>query len=218
MDERYIVANVLKFIPRRHILFITAQDTSISSDVDIYCVISNKIKSQVHIFRDGNKQVEVFIDSWDDMVQKIKNFDEIVVSFIMRMKLIADNGYYKKAKSLVKKKFHLPKNRLSLLQYRIAVIGSKYISAKDPLSRSFFKGQVISYLVLALLEKHGIWPQSPKRWIEQLKALNTADAKIILDAIQANADLTKVIKRFADGFKEIHLIKEGKDNKLTYLG
>jgi len=220
MNKKDLIAKVIKFIPKKYILFITAQGTSVSrsSDVDIYCVANDKVKSRVHIFKDGNKRIEVFIDSWKDMVQKIKNFDEIAVGFITRMKLITGSSYHENAKSLIKDKFYLPPKRLLLLQYRIVVIGSKYISAKDHIGRSFFKGQVIPYLMLALFEKNGIWPHSPKHWIEQLIAMNDADAKTILNAIHTNTDLTQLIKKYTISFRGIHLKKESKDNKITYLG
>lgn len=220
MKDHTIIKELKKFIPIKKVLFATAQSGSISSDVDVYCVVKNIAKSQAIIFKERGKLIEIFIDSWDDMVGKIKNYDEITVGFILRMKpIINGNNFYNKAKLLIKKTFHLPPERLSRLQYRIKVIGSKYLSAKDPHSREFFRGQIMPYLIMALFSQYGVWPDSPKKWVFQLRSINAPDARLILKAlINKKINLKKIIYKFTINFPGLRVYREHGGNKLTYLG
>lgn len=221
MKINWIDGELKKFVERKNILFVTAQFTDVSSDIDIYCVIKKGLKSQVHIYKRHNCWIEIFIDTWGDMAQKIKNYDEIAVSFVTRMDLVAhlsNDIYYRKALQLIKTKYRLPIKRKGLLQYRIKVLYSKYFSAIDNKNRKFFVGQLLPHLTLAVFEKYGIWPESPKKWIYQLEQIKKPESKQILKVLDGYAKVDNLIEIFTSDFKGIHLVKDKKNNKITYLG
>ncbi|MDP3015425.1 MAG: hypothetical protein Q8N28_03405 [bacterium] len=221
MKINWIDGELKKFVERKNILFVTAQFTDKSSDIDIYCVVKKGLKSQIHIYKKNNYWIEIFIDVWEDMARKIENYDEIAVSFISRMDLVAhlsNDIYYRKALQLIKAKYKLPIKRKELLQYRIKVLASKYFSAIDSKNRNFFIGQLLPYLALAVFEKYGIWPESPKRWIYQLEQIKKPESKQILRVLKGDAKLDNLVKIFTSDFKEMHLVKDKKNNKITYLG
>lgn len=221
MKINWIDRELKKFVERKNILFVTAQFTDKSSDIDIYCVVKKGLKSQIHIYKKNNYWIEIFIDAWEDMTQKIENYDEIAVSFISKMDLVAhlsNDNYYRKALQLIKVKYKLPIKKKELLQYRIKVLASKYFSAIDSKNRDFFVGQLLPYLTLAVFEKYGIWPESPKKWIYQLEQIKKPESKKMLEVLDGHAKVDNLIKIFTSDFKGIHLMKDNKNNKTTFLG
>ena len=219
MNIKLIKKELEKYIDLKNVLFITAQFTDTSYDIYIYCVVKDAEKSQVHIYK-KDCWIEIFIDKWSDMVQKIKNYDEIAVGFIERMNFVetlSDKGSYKKAKKLIKRKYSLPIKRRSLLQYRIKVLSSKYFSATTNASKRFFIGQLMPHLIMAIFNKYGIWPHSPKKWIEQMKGLKKPESKQIINIIENNAKADNLITTLTYGFKGLRQLKD-KNNKITYLG
>lgn len=221
MKINWVDRELKKFVEQKNILFATVQFTDKSSDIDIYCVVKKGLKSQVHIYKKNNYWIEIFIDTWEDMAQKIKNCDEIAVGFISRMDLInhlSSGIYYRKALRLIKIKYKLPIKRKKLLQYRIKVLASKYFSTVDNKNREFFVGQLLPYLIMAVFEKYGIWPESPKKWIYQLEQIKKSESKKILKVLDRRAKVDNLIKIFTSDFKGIHLIKDNKNNEITFLG
>lgn len=220
MNEINITKEIVRIVPKKKILFAIAQDLKRSSDLDVYCVVKNPYQSRVRIYKKNNIRVEIFLDSQNDLIQKIQNRDEIAAGFLKTFSLVrglGDARYLSHAKKMLPKRYQLPHTRRSLLQYRIQVINSKYKYSKSSLSRDFFRGQLMPYLVLATLERHGVWPESPKNWIQQLQGLNYIDAKKLLRAWHKHRELQTVADEISSPFVGINLIKKKNQNKLTYL-
>ncbi|TSC95361.1 MAG: hypothetical protein Athens101410_611 [Parcubacteria group bacterium Athens1014_10] len=221
MNTTFVKNELLSFVNLDNILFVTTQSIDISSDIDIYCVAKNNIKSQVHIYKKNGYWIEVFIDTWDDMRQKIKNNDEIVVGFILRMQLIeflSNRNAFNDAVQLINDKYEIVQERKTILMYRIKVLSSKYLSATNTQTRSFFKGQLIPLFALIVFDKYGVWPESPKKWIEQLKRMKKTESRQIVQCIDSDENIDELIKISTKNFKGIHIEKDSENNKITYLG
>ncbi|MEK7534314.1 MAG: hypothetical protein AAB600_03145 [Patescibacteria group bacterium] len=221
MKTNWIEKELEKFVERGSILFVTAQGADKSSDIDIYCVIKNGLKSQIHIYKKNNCWIEVFIDTWDDMASKIKNFDEIAVGFISKMDPLArlSNVYYhRKALKLIGAKYKLPNERKRLLQYRIKVLASKYYSSVNEKNEHFFVGQLMPFLIMAVFSKYGVWPKSPKKWIWQLEQIKKPESKQLLKILDGKAKVDNLIEELTLDFEGISLEKNKENNKITYLG
>ncbi len=201
-----IVDLVADIIPKIKIIFITTQHGTSTSDVDVYCVASVR-KSSVHVFFKNNRLYEIFIDSIENLKKKAKNRDEITFSFLHRMKLVYGNKtIHKKFKNLFPKRYSMPEHRLQKLIYRIKVIGSKYTSSKNALSKNFFLGQLIQYFIMLEFHLNGIWPASPKKWIEQLNKMKTTTSKQLRRLISnKNTNVDSLISEYTKNFKGLDL-------------
>jgi len=220
MKDKFLENALKKVIDLKNVLFVTAQFTDKSYDIDIYCVVKNNEQSQVSIYKD-HYWIEIFVDTWSNMIQKIKNYDEIAVGFITKMDLVeslSNIKYYHRAKKIIKKKYTLPEKRKRLLQYRIKVLSSKYFSAKSKVDKNFFAGQLLPHLIMAIFNKYGIWPQSPKKWINQIRILKKPESRQIIKIMNGTAKADSLINKLTSDFKGIYQIKDKKNNKITYLG
>lgn len=216
-----IEKELVRFINPQNILFATFQSGGESSDTDIYCVCKSGTRAQVHIYKKGLEWVEIFIDPWEDMVAKIKNADEITVSFITRMNFMDGVGrkkYLDDAKKLVKKKYKLPSERKKLLQYRVKTLASKYFSARNHEMANFFQGQIQPHLIILIFEKYGVWPDSPKKWAKQLELIGKPESKLMLGILRGSAKADGLINKLTRTFSGITKFKDKRNNKLTYLG
>ena len=206
VTDAKIVDLVVDMVPKTKIIFITAQYGKSTSDVDIYCVADVR-KSYVHIFLKNDRLYEIFIDSIKNLKKKAKNKDEITFSFLHRMRLVyGDKTVHNNFNNLFPTRYSMPEYRLQKLIYRIKVISSKYTSSKNDLLRNFFLGQLIQYFIMLEFHLNGIWPASPKKWLEQLSQMNTATSKQLISLIaNKNTNVGSLILEYTKNFKGLDL-------------
>jgi hypothetical protein len=170
-------------------VFITSNfhmEANASSDIDIYCVIQEGCSS-VNLAYDANGVwTEVFIDTMADLSQKIANFDEIAMNFILELSFVAgDRAIYDALHATISQAvtgYRLPQHRKNLLKYRIKTLLSKYLSTDlyTEIDQAHFLLNSMTYpLIQLILEHHQIFPSSPKRWLMQLKT-NISDDECAL--------------------------------------
>lgn len=204
----------------QNIHFITKQGLESGSDIDIYCVVKNSQESRVLIEERDGIWSEMFIDSWNDMTEKIVNADEIVRNFIIDMPLLyTEDDSHLRARALIPAQYALPIERRNLLYYRIKVLGSKYLSAVDARTQAFFRGQLYPHLALAIFDRYGLWPRGPKQWLRQLEEMGESESEALLQVLNDNAVIPReLIHMFADKFNGLDIKKAAGKNKITYLG
>lgn len=218
--ENLIQRYIFESFNKEEIKFINAQGIEKGgSDFDIYCVIANSVKSSVKIFKDGNHWAEIFIDTWSDMQSKISNSDEICVSFIKDMKNIFDNNNsLELAKALVPESFKLSEKRRNLIYYRIKVLYSKYKAVNTENERQYFKYLILNQLFMLTFDYSGIWPTSPKNWFSQIEKMNNSFAKQVIISQNDKLLFEEICKKEEGKFTGLEIIKESKDNTITFLG
>lgn len=64
----------------------------------------------------------------------------------------------------------------------------------------------------------GIWPTSPKNWFSQIKKMNISFAKQIIISQNDNLLFEEICKKEEEKFTGLEIIKESKDNTITFLG
>lgn len=199
--------------------FINGQNVStVSSDIDIYCVTDDTRTSSVHIFQHGDEWVEIFIDNWSDMVNKITNADEICVGFIKDMDNILGESYLLSAKELIPNEFRLPKRRLNLIYYRVKVLYSKYVAVKSPQAKNYFKGLILQQFFMLAFHYSGVWPKSPKKWYDQIENINNEFVKDVINCQDDDRIFSNICNQESAKFKGISMSKQSDDNQITFLG
>lgn len=216
--ENIIQKYIFEQFDKSKIRFINAQGLDEGSDYDIYCVVDDPIESTVQIFKNGNDWVEIFIDSWSDMRNKIENSDEICVSFIRDMRNVFNNNSLEYAKAFIPKKFKIPQKRINLIYYRIKVLYSKYNGVDTENEKQYFKGLILQQLFMLTFDHTGIWPSSPKRWFYQMERMNDDFARKVIAAQNDTMLFRKICNEKENKFIGINIVKEGNDNQITFLG
>ncbi len=217
--EDLIQKHIFESIQKDKIKFINAQGLDKGSDYDIYCVVDDSIKSTVKIFKDGNNWIEIFIDNWSDMESKIHNFDEICVSFIRNIENFFNNDdSLESAKKLISTNFTLPEMRRSLVYYRIKVLYSKYKGVNTQNEKQYFKGLIMNQLFFLAFDYARVWPTSPKKWFSQLKKMNNDYSKKVLIAQNDDKLFEEICKDEENKFTGLYIVKESRDNQITFLG
>ena len=224
-----ILEIVTKFVRKEEILLIMSNfgdETSNSSDIDIYCI--TKGKSSVELFyNEKNEWVELFIDNILDVFKKIENVDEIAINFIRELKFVfGDQELYSNLltkTSSVAESYQLPLDRRNLLKYRIKVLLSKYLKPEAEVNQAqqHFILNAISYpLIQLVLEYHNILPSSPKRWLIQLQhALPASEFDVLCGFLAHQYDGDAVIAlcdKYAGETDPISIKKSG-ENNTTFL-
>lgn len=198
-----------------------------SSDIDLYC-ITTKAPSAVHLFHnEAGVWTELFIDTLDDVYKKINNVDEIAINFIRELEFISgDRQLYTKLLEKthpIVSRYLLPRHRKNLLKYRAKVLFSKYLYNNSNIAevqKNFILNALSYPLVQLIMEYHGIFPSSPKRWLEQLKdCLSEADFALVRRFLSHESDHSEICllyEKYAGNLTEIHIEKDG-ENNLTFL-
>jgi hypothetical protein len=213
---------IQKFIyekyPLQSIRAILAQDTDVSSDIDVYCLVDDHITSAVEIFDYKGIPIEIFVDNLTSAKAKIANADEIAVSFLTRLPIVYadDTGTLDALRNAIPEKFCLPPRRRNLVFYRIKVLYSKYLSAKQQ-QKLFFKGQILPQLMSLSFDAAGLWPASPKKWHEQLASTKHPLALKVLEAHTDDAVFAEVCEDAIDHLQPISLTKPNGQNSITLL-
>jgi hypothetical protein len=216
--EHIVQKYIFDQFDKSKIKFINAQGLEKGSDYDIYCVVDDSIESRVQIFKDGNDWIELFIDNWSDMKNKLANSDEICASFITNMPNIFDTHSLESAKMSIPEKFKLPQKRINLIYYRIKVLYSKYNGVATENEKQYFKGLILPHLFMLAFDHGGIWPASPKQWFTQISGMNDTFAQKVL-AAQHNTTLFEEICTDAENkCIGISIVKKSSDNQMTFLG
>jgi hypothetical protein len=211
--ERHIFA---KF-RRKYIRFINIQGVESGSDIDIYCVVSDSIKSKVIIFKENGIWIEIFIDNWSDMKRKIINYDEICVGLITSLKNYWGEDYLKQAKKIIPERFRIPLQRKNIFYYRIKVLFSKYKSVLSLHEKNYFKNLIFQQLFMLAFDYSGRWPESPKKWFSQIKLINNSYTNKLISSFDKEEVFIKICKEEAQKFKGIKMIKESKNNQFTFI-
>lgn len=216
--ENILQKHIFEQLDKSKIRFINAQGLEGGSDYDIYCVVDDSIESTVRIFKDGNDWVEIFIDSWSDMKNKIENSDEICVSFIRNMRNVFDNNSFEYAKTFIPEKFKIPQKRINLIYYRIKVLYSKYNGVSTEKEKQYFKGLILQQLFMLVFDHSGIWPSSPKKWFLQIERMNYDFARKVIIAQDDKILFEKICNEEESKFMGISIVKKSIDNQVTFLG
>lgn len=224
-----ILDTITKFVREEEVLLIMSNfgdNTSNSSDIDIYCITNGE--SSVQIFHNDKREwVELFIDNISDVYKKIENVDEIAINFIRELKFVSGSQkIYSELlamTSAIVEDYRLPPNRINLLKYRVKVLLSKYLNpeAEPNQAQQYFILNAISYpLIQLVLEHYNIFPSSPKRWLIQLKHDLPANEFELLSGFLAHqCDRSTVIalcEKYAGGIDAIS-IKKAQDNNATFV-
>lgn len=218
--------NILKkYIDKDNILFVTQSNPKLSSDVDIYCVTKSK-RSSVHIFKENNMWYELFIDNITDANQKMLNIDQICINFLTEMEFCyGDREEYEKLRSqaiAAKNNYHIPNDRRNKIVYRIKVLSSKIFNPnkKSRLQRRFLINSISYPTIELILEKHSIFPSSPKNWIYQIKDKVKKDEFKLLTDFLDNKLTDNQLRDFLDlyvGDLESFDIDKSKNNSTTFI-
>ena len=222
-----ILELVRKFIDVNEVLFITSNINSRDSDdIDIYCV--TKYRSSVHLFyNEENVWTELFVDRLEDALAKIENMDEIAINFIQEMEfLYGDRELFGQLKFKAEQSvlsYSIPDDRKNIIKYRIKVLLSKYLNPNKKnteIQNRFIVNSLTYPLIQLILEHHGIFPSSPKKWMLQLEsALDKKEFNEISRFISGELDSQSVLNlcsKYVGVLSAINLDKS-ENNDTTFI-
>ncbi|MGU9544576.1 hypothetical protein [Bacillus cereus] len=223
-----IIEKVIAIVGKESILAIKTNSVSDSSDIDIYCIVKDNVKSSLHFFYDNNKiWNEIFIDNVTDVKRKIENVDEICINFLCDFPLIygKEESIYNIIKLAEKKKrnYEIPLKRKKIIEYRIKVSASKLLNKKYNLSkeqRQFLLNTINYPLIQLIFDYYKIFPKSPKLWIEQFRenipAKDYQDIKLLLNGEISDEVLEGVLAKYCNVLDQITINDLGR-NEGTYV-
>lgn len=211
----------------RDTLLFILQNNQKSFDNDFYCVFRGDSSSKTLMFSDESKVCnEIFIDNELDLNYKLDNYDEIIINFLSQMTFIEGDieifNKYKEIAVFKKNNFDYPPERIWALKYRISTLFSKYknyIESSDELQSKFILNSLNYPLFLLILVSNQTTPDSPKKWIDQIKQkVDTDEFKIISSIIQQSVylkDLQMLIDKYVGALDDKLIFK--KSNSLTFI-
>lgn len=229
MAIEQLKSTVLQYVKRSDILFVTWNGLlNNSADIDVYIVTKKNSISRVDIFPDkSNMWHELFIDTIDDLQKKLKNYDEIVINFLIEFDFAFGNKkLYQEYLSAAEKRRqsfnNFPEHRKNIILYRIKVLSSKLADiSNDQITKIFLRNSLVYHIAYYLLVSHNQLPSSPKRWItqlqESLKPEEFAIFKSFVDGSMSNNQAIIYAQTIAHNIPELHIDKSISDNSLTFL-
>lgn len=221
---------VARYVDLDAVLFITSNGNDTprrSADIDIYCVTSGGTSS-VHLFAGEDVWIELFVDVIDDLRLKLENCDEIAVNFLHELSFVSGDRKLHAAlraeTAALRHTYRLPPHRQNLLKYRIAVLLSKYRACdeEDLPSQAHLLLNAMSFPLIQLaLERHGLFPGSPKIWLAQLREAIPPPDFDALERFLAHrtsaAEVERLCETYAGGLEPIHIEKVAGQNRITAL-
>lgn len=223
-----IIEKVISIVGKESILAIKTNSGLNSSDIDVYCIVKDHVKSSLHLFYDSNKiWNEIFIDNISDVKRKIENVDEICINFLCEFPLIygkeEDISHMIKLAEQKKYNYEIPLKRKKVMEYRIKVSASKLLNEEYTLSteqRQFLLNTMNYPFIQLIFDHYKIFPKSPKLWVEQLKEnLSTKDyqdIKLLLIGEITDTSLKKLLTKYCNVLDQITIKDLGK-NEGTYV-
>jgi len=116
---------------------------------------------------------ELFIDNITDVRLKLSACDEICVNFLAEMKFVHGEaavwGRLRKECLDLKTHYVMSPRKRFLLEYRVKCLLSKLSRGGGPQQDRFIVSALTYPLLQLVFASHGIFPDSPKRWVCQLK-------------------------------------------------
>jgi hypothetical protein len=220
MDAHELMRRHLRrYVAPNEILFATGQGLSSSHDYDIYCVTRGPSKPLVHIYKEEGVWIEIFIDDWATLTEKIANYDEIVASYVRRFAAIGgvgDDVHLAQARSLLPARYKLPPARRNLILYRLLVLQGKYLEA-GPDEHQLFRGPLLLNLCMLTFDALGQWPGSPKMWAHDLRENRSGPAIALVDALIDDQAMLQLLATYLQEISDIHLVRDS-NPVLTFLG
>lgn len=221
---------IFKLVPPQKISFVLGDlegSSRDSRDLDLYVVQHDDLSSVEMYFDENGRWVEIFFDSTRDLMEKIANVDEISINFICSLPFVwGDRRHYEQILEAAKKcksDYNLPEQRRNLLRYRVHVLYSKYLGVSPSLKmeRGFFCNAINYPLIQLIMDSYGVFPESPKLWMQQLKESIPTDEfnlleKFILGAA-SDAEVSSLVTKYTKNLKAISLKKPSQMNRLSIL-
>ncbi|ANS52257.1 hypothetical protein BM86_12390 [Bacillus thuringiensis] len=226
--EKMIIEKVISLVGKEAILTIQTNSGANSSDIDVYCIVKDHVKSSLHLFYDSNKiWNEIFIDNISDVKKKIRNMDEICINFLCDFPLIygkeEDIDNIIKLAEKKKDNYEIPLKRKKIIEYRIKVSAAKLLNKKYTLSKEQrqFLLNIINYpLIQLIFDYHKLFPKSPKFWMDQFKSnlpeTDYQNIKLLLSGEISDEVLEALLAKYCNALDQI-TIKDLGRNESTYV-